>query len=89
MTQRGNWCPSGDLGNSSKSIIKGYMEDNMKIRLLLFKTFTTVEFCGENDEINRNVENLMTIALWDFCWSNVFNPLILRITVVCKLPWQQ
>ena len=66
MTQRGNWCPSGDLGNSSKSIIKGYMEENMKIRLLLFKTFTKVEFCGKNDEINRNVQNLMTIALWNF-----------------------
>ena len=25
VTQRGNWCPSGDLGTSSKPIIKGYM----------------------------------------------------------------
>ena len=23
--QRGSWCPSGDLGNSFKSIIKGYI----------------------------------------------------------------
>ena len=49
----------------------------MKKSLKLFKTFTKVELYGENDEINRNIENLMTIALWEFFWSNVFNPLIL------------
>ena len=47
VTQRGSWCPSGDLGNSSKSIIKGYTEENMKNRLILFETFTVVEFYGE------------------------------------------
>ena len=36
----------------------------MKNRLILFKTFTNVEH-GENNEINRNV---LTIALWEFCW---------------------
>ena len=61
----------------------------MKNRLILFKTFTKAEFYGENDEINRNIEDLMTIALWAFFWSNVFNPLILRITGACMLPWQQ
>ena len=86
MTQRGSWCPSGDLGNSSKSIIEGYMEEHIKNRLLLLKTFTKVEFYGENNEINRNIENLMTIALWELIWSNVFNPLILRITWVSMLP---
>ena len=25
VTQSGNWCPSGDIGTSSKPIIKGYM----------------------------------------------------------------
>ena len=55
MTQRGTWYPSRDLGNSSKSIIKGYMEENMKNRQILFKTFTKVEFHGENDEINKNI----------------------------------
>ena len=89
MTQRGIWCPSRDLGNSSKPIITGYMEENMKNRLILFKTSTKVEFYGENDERNRNIENLITIALWELFWSNVFNPLILRITGVCMLPWQQ
>ena len=89
VTQRGSWCPSGELGSSSKAIIKGYMETNMKNRLVLFKNFTEVEFYGENDEINRNIKNLMTIALWEFFWSNVFNSLILRITWVCMLPWQQ
>ena len=61
----------------------------MKNRLILFKTFTKAEFYEENYEINRNIENLMTIALWAFFWSNVFNPLILRITGECMLPWQQ
>ena len=61
----------------------------MKNRLILFKNFTLTEFYGENDEINRNIENLMTIALWEFFLSNVFNPLILRITEVSMLPWQQ
>ena len=37
MTQRGSWCPSGQLGNSTKPIIKGYMEKTMKNRLILFK----------------------------------------------------
>ena len=60
----------------------------MRNRQILLKTFTVVEFYGENDEMNRNIENLMTIALWEFCWSNVFNPLIFRITGVCIFPWQ-
>ena len=59
----------------------------MKNRLILFKTFTDTEFYGENDEIIKNIENLMTSALWEFFRSNVFNPLILRITGVCMLPW--
>ena len=61
----------------------------MKNRLILFKTFTDVEFYGENDEINRNIESSTTIALWEFFWSNVFNPLFLRIMGGCMLPWQQ
>ena len=61
----------------------------MSNRLILFKTFTKAEFCGENDDINRDIENVMTITLWECFWSNVFNPLILRITEVCMLPWQQ
>ena len=65
VTQRGTWYPSGDLGNSSKSIIKGYMEENMKNRQILFKTFTKVEFHGEHEEIKRNIESFMTIAFWE------------------------
>ena len=65
------------------------MEINLKNRLILFKTFTNVEFHGENNVINRNVENVMTIALWEFFWLNVFNPLIMRIAMVCMLLWQQ
>ena len=61
----------------------------MKNRLILFETLTNVELNEENYEINRNIENLMTIALWEFFWLKVFNPLILKITMVCMLPWQQ
>ena len=82
VTQRGSWYPSGELGNGSKPIIKGYVEKNMK-------TLTDVEFYRENYEINRNIKSLMTIALWECFWLNIFNPLILRITTVCMLPWQQ
>ena len=39
------------------------METNMKNKQIFLKTFTVVEFYGENDEMNRNIENLMTIAL--------------------------
>ena len=60
----------------------------MKNRLILFKTFTSVEFHDENNEINRIVKSLKTIALWEFFWLNVFDPLIMRITMVCMLPWQ-
>ena len=76
MTQRGSWYPSGELVISSKTRIYG---ENIKNRQILLKIFTVVEFYGENDEMNRNIENLMTIALWEFCWSKVFNPLLLRI----------
>ena len=38
----------------------------MTIRLILLKNFTKVEFYDENDKISRNIENLMTIALWEF-----------------------
>ena len=65
------------------------MEKKLKNRLIVFKTFTNVEFHGENNEINRNVETLVTIALWVFFRLNVFNPSIMRIMMVCMLPWQQ
>ena len=66
VTQRGIWCPSGEFGNSSKAIIKEYMKKDVKNRLILLKNFTKVEFYEENDKISRNIENLMTIALWEF-----------------------
>ena len=56
-----------------------------KNRQILLKTFTVVEFYGGNDEMNRNIENLMTIASWEFCLSNFFNPVILRIMGVWML----
>ena len=42
------------------------MEENRKKMLILFKTFTKLEFYGGNDEINRNIENVIPIALWEF-----------------------
>ena len=66
MTQRGIWYPSGELDNSSKAIIKGNMEKNMTKKLILFKNLTKVQFYEENDEISRNIENVMTIALLEF-----------------------
>ena len=56
MTQRGIWYPSGELGNSSKAIIKGNMEKNMTNKLILLEKLTKVEFYEENDEISRNIE---------------------------------
>ena len=53
------------------------------------KTLTDVEFYRENYEINRNIKSLMIMALWEFFWLNIFNPLILKIMTVCMLPWQQ
>ena len=61
----------------------------MKNRVILFKTFTDIEYHGKNDKIIGNIENSMTIALWEFFWSNVFNPLTFRIMGICLLPWQQ
>ena len=61
----------------------------MTNKLILLKNLTKVEFYEENDEISRNIENCMTIALWEFFGSNVFNSLILRITRVCMFPWRQ
>ena len=37
VTQRGIWYPSGELGNSSKVIIKRNMEKNMTNKLILLK----------------------------------------------------
>ena len=61
----------------------------MAKKLILFKNLTKVQFYEENDEINRNIEECMTIALWEFFGFNVFNSLILRMIGVCILPWQQ
>ena len=38
----------------------------MTKKLILFKNLTKVQFYEENDEISRNIENFMTIALWEF-----------------------
>ena len=35
---------------------------------ILSKPFTKVEFYKENDEMNRSIENVITIALWKFFW---------------------
>ena len=65
MTKRGIWCPSGELGNSSKAI-RIYGEKYDKQANIVKKNFTKVELYDENDKISRNIEILMTIALWEF-----------------------
>ena len=58
VTQRSRWCPSGELGSSSNTIyLKDIWGKNMKNRLILFKTFTTVGFYGENDEYTEILKN--------------------------------
>ena len=66
MTQPGIWYLSGELDNSSKAIIKGYMEKNMTNKLIMLKNLTKVEFYEGNYEISRKIEDLLNIALWEF-----------------------
>ena len=40
------------------------MDRNLKIRLIVSKILTNVEFSEENIGMSRNRENSMTIALW-------------------------
>ena len=47
---------------SSKSHIKGVVDKNVKIRPILLKTWTKVEFSGQNDDNNINIKDSMTIA---------------------------
>ena len=57
----------GEMVICSKSIIKGIMNRTVQIRLIVLKTWTQVEFSGQNDDNNRNIRNSMTIALWEIC----------------------
>ena len=41
------------------------MDINLKIRLIVSKILTNVEFSEENIGMSRNHENVMTIALWE------------------------
>ena len=38
----------------------------MTNKLILLKNLIKIYFYEENDEISRNIENVMTIALWEF-----------------------
>ena len=55
----------GEMVICSKSIIKGVMNKTVQIRPILLKTWTHVEFSGQNDDNNRNIRDSMTIALWE------------------------
>ena len=61
----------------------------MKNRQILFKTFTKVEFHGENDEINKKYLKFYDRCIVGILLVHCFNPLVLRITEACMLPWQQ
>ena len=65
MTQHGKRYPSGEMVISSKSNIKGVIDTNVQIRPILLKTWTQVEFSGQNDGNKRNIRNSVTIALWE------------------------
>ena len=45
--------------------IKGVMNKTVQIRSIVLKTWTQVEFPGQNDDNNRNIRDCMTIALWE------------------------
>ena len=55
----------GEMVISSNSHIKGVVDRNVKIRPILLKTWTKVEFSGQNDDNNRNIKDSMTIASWE------------------------
>ena len=55
----------GEMVISSKSHIKGVVDRNVKIRPILLKTWTKVEFSGQNDDIYRNIKDSMTVASWE------------------------
>ena len=55
----------GEMVICSKSIIKGVINKTVQIRPILLKTWTQVEFSGQNDDNNRNIRDSMTIALWE------------------------
>ena len=55
----------GEMVICSKSIIKGGMYKTVQIRPIVLKTWTQVEFSGQNDANNRNIRDSMIIALWE------------------------
>ena len=55
----------GEMVICSKSIIKGAMNKTVQIRPIVLKTWTQVEFSGQNDDNDRNIRDSMTIALWE------------------------
>ena len=55
----------GEMVICSKSIIKVVMNKTVQIRPIVLKTWTQVEFSGQNDDSNRNIRDSMTIALWE------------------------
>ena len=55
----------GEMVICSKSNFKGAMDRNVQIRPILLKSWTQVEFSGQNNDNNRNITDSMTIALWE------------------------
>ena len=43
--------------------IKEVIDINAQIKRILLKTWTKVELSGQNDDINRNIENSMYLLL--------------------------
>ena len=48
-----------------KNINHKVVDKNVKTRPIRLKTWTKVEFSGQNDDNNRNIKDSMTIASWE------------------------
>ena len=65
MTQHRKCIIVGEMVICPKSHIKGVADKNVKIRPILLKTWTKVEFSGPNDDNDRNIKDSVTIASWE------------------------
>ena len=55
----------GEMVIGSQSHFKGVVDKDVKIRLIALKTWTKVEFSGQNDDNNRKIKDSITIASWE------------------------
>ena len=64
----------GEMVIGSKSHFKGVVDKDVKIRPISLKTWTKVEFSGQNDDNNRKNQRFYdNCIMGDFRWD-VFKP---------------